>query len=312
MTYSIVARDETTGEIGVAVQTHQMCVGTGVPWVAEGVGAIATQALTNVDFGPMGLEMLRHNVGADRVIQALVASDKGASHRQVAAVDAEGRAAAWTGEDTIPEAGHRIGRGYCVQANMMVRATVPGAMAEAFESANGGLAERMWTALAAAQEQGGDLRGMQSAAILIRGGETARLLGIAPDRAVFDLRVDEHEDPLSELGRLIRLRRADLVSRAGDKALEAGDTPTALERWEAARRLAPELEEVAYWQALALADDGGDIEAGAALLAEMLAGVSNREAWIELIRRLGAGGYIERAGAAEALLARVTGNSDEG
>ncbi len=310
MTYSIVARDDSTGEIGVAVQTHQMCVGAGVPWVEEGAGGVATQALTNANFGPMGLHMLRRGVDADHVIRALVASDEGASRRQVAVVDGLGRAAAWTGLDCIPEAGHRTGNGYSVQANMMVRATVPDAMAEAYETAAGGLAERMWAALAAAQAQGGDIRGMQSAALVIRGGATAKLLGFAAGRAVFDLRVDEHQDPVTELGRLIRLKRADLVSREGDKALEAGNKAAALARWDEARRLAPELEEVAYWQALALADDAGDIDGGAVLLAEMLAGVPNRTAWIDLVQRLGKGGYLERAGVGDALLARLAARGE--
>jgi uncharacterized Ntn-hydrolase superfamily protein len=308
MTYSIVARDDRTGEIGVAVQTHQMCVGVGVPWVEADVGAIATQALTNVSFGPVGLTMLRHGVDADRVIKALVASDEGASRRQVAAIDARGQAAAWTGTDCIPEAGHRIGPGYSVQANMMVRSTVPDAMAAAYEGAGGNLVERLWAALSAAQKEGGDIRGMQSAAILIRGGSTARVLGLSPTRALYDLRVDEHSHPLAELERLIRLRRADILSRHGDKALEGGDTNTALARWEEARQLAPELEEVAYWQALALADDGGDVEGGAKLLAAMLEGDPRRDEWIELVRRLGEGGYIEREGVADSLLAALEGS----
>lgn len=305
MTYSIVARDASTGEIGAAVQTHQMCVGAGVPWVDESAGAVATQALTNVSYGPLGLEMLRQGMDAERVIKGLIASDEGASRRQVAVVDARGGTAAWTGKDCIPEAAHRTGDGYSVQANMMVSSRVPQAMAQAFESSTGGLAERMWEALAAAQAEGGDIRGTQSASLLIRGGATARLLGFAPGRAVFDLRVDEHHDPVEELGRLIRLRRGDLISRQGDKALEAGDKANALNLWAEARQMAPELEEIAFWQALALADDGEDIDGAAELLRDMLDGVPNRSAWVEVIRRLGAGGYIERRGVAEALIARV-------
>lgn len=305
MTYSIVALDDTTGELGVAVQTHQMCVGSGVPWIEAGVGAIATQAMTNMSFGPMGLSLLRHGVGAERALQALVASDEGAPRRQVAMVDAGGRSAAWTGEACIPYAGHRLGHGFSVQANMMLKASVPDAMAETFESAQGTLAERMLAALQAGQAEGGDIRGMQSAALQIRGGARAKILGHPDWRPILDLRVDEHATPLDQLARLVRLRQADLTSRLGDQAMESGDKDTALIHWAQARAAAPELEELAFWQALTLADNTDDPDLAADILAPVLSRHPLRPQWIELIHRLARSGTIERPGAAEALLGKL-------
>jgi uncharacterized Ntn-hydrolase superfamily protein len=300
-TYSIVARDSESGQLGVAVQTHQMCVGAVVPWLLPGTGALATQASANITFGPIGLAMLREGIDAPHVVEALVASDPGADRRQLAVVDAEGRAAAWTGEHCIAYARHQVGSGYSVQANMMERDTVVPAMAEAYEAAQGDLAARMLAALHAAQGEGGDIRGMQSAALSVVSGDP-QALGFR--RAVYDLRVDEAEAPLDELDRLVRLRRAQRINFQASPLLTE-QRERALELWAAARALAPELEEMAFWQALRLADELDDVAAGAAILNEMLARVDRRAQWIDLIRRLQDCGSIERPGAADELIAAL-------
>ena len=300
-TYSIVARDAETGQLGVAVQTHQMSVGAHVPWLLPGGGAIATQAMVNVSFGPMGLALLSEGVPAPKVVEALVAADARPHIRQVAAVDAHGQAGAWTGQACIPEAGHWIGEGYSVQANMMDRPTVVAAMATAYEGAQGDLAARMLAALRAAQGEGGDIRGMQSAALRVVSG-TVDPKALSEERSIYDLRVDEHAQPLDELARLVRLRHAQLLDDEGHRALDRGDRSLAFERWEQARALAPELEEVGFWQAVALADRPAEVTRAAEILSQALAQEARREQWIDLLRRLQVCGLIERSGAAEELI----------
>ncbi len=301
-TYSIVARDAQTGQFGVAVQTHQMSVGNGVPWLLPGVGAVATQSLTNVSFGPMALRMLREGVSATHVVRALVASDDHENRRQVAVVDAHGHAAAHTGKGCIAQAGHHVGEGYSVQANMMTRTTVIQAMVTAYEAAQGDLAQRMMAALEAAQAEDGDIRGMQSAALVVVPGDM-----LMPEwKKDYSLRVDEHENPVVELARLVRNRRAQIVDEEGHKLLEDGQHVAALAKWAEARSIAPEQEELAFWQAVSLADKPGDIDSAVSILKPMLAADARREDWIELIRRLANCGLIEREGA-DADLIRALG-----
>lgn len=301
-TYSIVAKDPQTDEFGVAVQTHQMTVGNFVPWLEAGVGALATQALGNIRFGPMGLALLRQGIPALRVVDALVATDEQAIHRQLALVDSEGRVAAWTGEGCIEHAAHYTGDGYAVQANMMTKETVVDAMAGAYEGAAGDLAQRMMKALEAAQVEEGDIRGMQSAALKVVPGKPPTFSDPVEWRPRYDLRVDEHEDPISELSRLVRLRRAQLVDQDGHRALDDGDTQAALTHWAEARTLAPELEELAYWQGLALADEPADVDKAVDILRPMLLEDPRREHWIELIGRVDQAGLFERQGAAQDLM----------
>jgi uncharacterized Ntn-hydrolase superfamily protein len=292
-TYSIVARDPQTGQFGVAVQTHQMSVGNGVPWLLPGVGAVATQSLTNVSFGPMALRMLREGVDAAHVIQALVASDAGEHRRQVAVVDSLGRAAAHTGSGCIAEAGHHIGDGYSVQANMMTNSTVVAAMAKAYENTSGDLAQRMMAALEAAQAEDGDIRGMQSAALVVVPADLHE-----PEwKKDYSLRVDEHENPVVELARLVRNRQAQLVDEEGTALLEKGQKEDALLKWAEARAIAPEQEELAFWQAVTLADKPADIPNAVTILKPMLAREARRDQWIELIRRMAKCGLLERTGA---------------
>jgi uncharacterized Ntn-hydrolase superfamily protein len=311
-TYSIVARDPDSGMLGVAVQTHQMTVGDFVPWLEAGVGALATQALGNIRFGPMGLALLRQGIPAKRVVDALVVTDEGARHRQLAVVDADGGVAAWTGDGCIPHADHYIGEGYSVQANMMANDTVVEAMAAAYEGGQGDLAERMMAALRAAQQEGGDIRGMQSAALKVVGGVVPQRKDPSEWRPVYDLRVDEHEQPVDELDRLVRLRRAQLVDQAGHDALEESDLERALTLWAEARILAPELEELGYWQALALAESEEHVGQAAEILHAVLAHDPRREHWIDLTRRVQQAGLFERPAAADDLLQALKDLSGEG
>src|SRR5690606_11964743 len=168
VTYSIVARDPETGELGVGIQTHQPAAGACCPWVEAGVGAVATQATGNVAFGPQALALLKNGLPADRALAAILAADEMPEKRQVAVVDAGGRVAVYTGDACLPYASHRTGDGYSVQANLMARDTVPDAMAEAFELTQGPLPVRILAALDAAEAEGGDLRGRQSAALLVK------------------------------------------------------------------------------------------------------------------------------------------------
>ena len=300
-TYSIVARDPETGELGVAVQTHQMCVGWVVPWMKPGLGALATQASANIKFGPLGLALLEEGIEPEQIIAALVASDPGADRRQVAVVDAQGRAAAHTGANCIQYASHHVGGGYTVQANMMTRSTVIPAMVEAFESATGDLAVRMMAALYAAQAEDGDIRGMQSAALKIVSGDRSTP---AWD-VIYDLRVDEHERPLDELARLVRLRRAAVVDERGHEALTAGKREEALALWQQAREIAPEMEEIPFWQAMNLADELQDYDGAAAVLRPVFERDSRRDEWVDLIRRLEACGMLSRAGTAQQIISRL-------
>jgi uncharacterized Ntn-hydrolase superfamily protein len=257
-TYSIVAVDAASGEMGVAVQSHWFSVGSVVPWAASGVGAVATQSFVEVSYGPRGLEEMRGGLDAGRALARLVAADAHADVRQVAFVDAKGGVAAHTGTRCIPHAGHRTGPGYSVQANLMLSAEVPDAMAEAFESARGPLAERLLAALRAAEAAGGDVRGRQSAAlVVVRLEPTA-----APwtDRLV-DLRVEDHERPLAELDRLLRLHRAYGLMNRGDEALASGEMKSALALYAAAEEMFPENHEFVFWHAVTLVTNGRADEA---------------------------------------------------
>lgn len=299
-TYSIVAYDPETGQLGGAVQTHQMGVGRLLPVAQPGVGVIASQSLVNISFGPLGLAMLREGVTPQNIVNGLTASDPGAARRQLAVINAQGEAAAFTGEGCIREAGHHVGQGYSVQANMMTRSTVIAAMRAAYERASGDLAARMVAALQAAQDEDGDIRGMQSAALIVVPGTHQ------PDWAsVYDLRVDEHENPVQEMARLVRIRHAQLLDGQGHTLLSEGKIDQALQVWQQARTLAPEQEELAFWQAITLADANPREDAlsvAAAILTPALNREHRRQHWLDLIQRLEECGLIERKDAARDLL----------
>ena len=248
-TFSIVARDPSTGELGVAVQSHWFSVGTTVPWAEAGVGAIATQSFVDPSYGKLGLELMRLGRSAPDALKALLAGDEGRDVRQVAMIDAQGRVDAWTGKNDIQAAGHSVGKDFSVQANLMANDKVWPAMAHAFEATKGDLAERMLAALDAAQAEGGDIRGRQSAAIIIVAGKPT---GKAWQDRVFDLRVDDSPEPLKELRRLVTLQRAYNHMNAGDLAVEKKDNEGALREYSAAEKLVPDNAEMIYWHAVAL------------------------------------------------------------
>lgn len=248
-TYSIVARDPKTGEMGVAVQSHWFSVGTVVAWAEAGVGAVATQSFVDPTYGKLGLDLMRAGRSAPDALKSLVAGDDGRDVRQVAMIDAAGRVAAHTGAKCIEAAGHHVGRDYSVQANMMLSERVWPAMSQAFERAEGDLAARMLAALEAAEATGGDIRGKQSAALVVVSG---RPTGRAWADRVFDLRIDDHPEPVKELRRLVRLQRAYNHMNAGDLAVEKKDNEAALREYGAAGRLVPDNLEMIYWHAVAL------------------------------------------------------------
>jgi uncharacterized Ntn-hydrolase superfamily protein len=248
-TYSIVARDPATGEMGVAVQTHVPFVGVGVPWAEAGVGAVATQSVTDPNYGKLGLEMMRAGKSAPTALKSLLAGDDDRENRQVGMIDSQGRVAAHTGSKCIEAAGHRTGKDYSVQANLMANDRVWPAMAKAFESAKGDLAERMLAALDAAQKEGGDLRGMQSAALIVVAGKATGDLD--KDRPI-DLRVDESTEPLKELRRLLTVRRAGNYADAGWEAGERNDLDGLNRGFKMAAKLLPDDPEIAFWHGVFL------------------------------------------------------------
>ena len=252
-TYSIVAFDEETGELGVAVQSHWFSVGFLVPWAKAGVGAVATQSFVKVDYGPEGLNRMEHGQSAEEALTSLLAEDDGEAVRQVAMIDVKGSVAAHTGTKCIYAAGHKIGKNYSVQANLMEKETVWPSMANAFERSNGDLAEKMMAALEAAETEGGDIRGKQSAAMLIVSGNPT---GIPWKDVVMDIRVDDHAEPLKELKRLIRVHRAYQHANKGDHYLEMEEIEKALVEYEKASEFYPENPELPYWSAITLASKG--------------------------------------------------------
>jgi len=249
-TFSIVARDPETGELGVAVQSHWFSVGTAVPWAEAGVGAVATQSFVRQAYGPEGLALMKQGKSAPDALHELVAKDPGEAVRQLAFVDAHGKVAAHTGKNCIASAAQHVGEGYSAQANMMENDRVVPAMAKAFEGAKGALAERLLAALAAAQKEGGDIRGQQSAALLVVRAEATG--NVWEDRLV-DLRVEDSLHPVEELTRLYRVHQAYDHMNAGDLATEKKDLARALAEYGRAAELCPDNLEIVFWSAFTLA-----------------------------------------------------------
>ena len=252
-TYSIVALDAETGQLGVAVQSHWFSVGTVVPWAKSGVGAVATQSIAEPSYGPKGLALMEKGTPADEALQSLLAKDIGKNVRQVAMVDAQGNVGVHTGSRCISHASHLTGKNYSVQANIMAKSTVPSAMVQAFESTTGDLAERMLAALDAAEAEGGDLRGRQSAAMLVVSGEPT---GDPWTDRIVDLEVADHENPLIELRRLYRISQAYRHAQRGDEYMEKNEMDSALQEYSAATKLYPENPELPFWTAVTLAQTG--------------------------------------------------------
>src|SRR6056297_3087048 len=252
-TYSIVAYDPATGQLGVAVQSHWFAVGQLVPWAKAGVGAVATQSFVKVEYGPEGLKMMEKGKTANEALDVLLQKDEGREVRQVAMIDTKGNIATHTGRPCVQMAGHYTGDNYSVLANMMENKTVWPAMAKAYENTSGDLANRMMAALEAAQAEGGDIRGKQSAAMLIVSGEPT---GKPWQDKIVDLRVDDHPEPLKQLKRLIRINRAYQHANQGDKYLERDQIAKALEEYKKAEEYYPENPELPYWTAITLAGEG--------------------------------------------------------
>lgn len=287
-TYSIVARDSITGQMGVAVQSHWFSVGPIVPWAEAGVGAVATQSFAEPAYGPLGLELMRLGRSAPEALKALVSTDADEAVRQVAMIDAKGRTAVHTGSRCIYAAGHHMGNQYSVQANLMENTTVWEAMAQAYESAQGDLAERLLSALAAAEAEGGDLRGRQSAAILVVSGVNTGKPWV--DR-IFDLRVEDHPEPVAELCRLVRLQRAYRKLNEGDEWWTKDEIEKAMAAYRAALDMVPDSTtngEAAFWVGITLAASGSVKEA----IPYLVRAYQQDTSWAELVHRLPAAGLL--------------------
>jgi uncharacterized Ntn-hydrolase superfamily protein len=280
VTYSIVARDPTTGDLGVAVQSHWFAAGD-VCWARPGVGAVATQATALIDHGPLALDLLANGMSAEGALAARLAADVDREVRQVAIVDAAGRVAVHTGGRCIREAGHAAGEGFSCQANMMRRSTVWDAMAGAFGSEQGELADRLLTSLEAAEAEGGDIRGKQAARVLIVRAEPTDKPW---EDVLIDLRIDDHPEPLPELRRLWSLKRAYDHQDAAEQAMTAGDLERAERETVEALRFAPGNPELSFWAAVGMATIGMVREARTEMLPAPLAADPG---WRELLVRLG-------------------------
>jgi uncharacterized Ntn-hydrolase superfamily protein len=275
-TYSIVAFDRETGAMGVAVQSHWFSVGALVGWAEAGVGAVATQANVEVAYGPKGLARMRDGASATAALAELTAADPYAGVRQVAMVDANGGVAAHTGSECMGFAGHSLGEHHSCEANMMAAEDVWPAMSETFLAGSGGLTSRLLDALDAGEAAGGDVRGRQSAGILVvpASGE--------PWETIVDLRVEDHPEPLVELRRLVDLHDAYVIAGEGDELAGAGDHVAAAEKYVSAYERAPDYVELEFWAALALIQVG-DRDRG---LAHLRATIERDRGWRELLDRL--------------------------
>jgi uncharacterized Ntn-hydrolase superfamily protein len=278
-TYSIVARDAESGEMGVAVQSHWFSVGSLVTWGEAGVGVVATQSFIDPSYGPLGLALMRAGRSASQALEALKKADPHPEVRQVAMLDAKGGVAAHTGEKCIPGAGHIVGENFSVQANLMLNDEIWPAMARAFRETEGDLAGRLLAALDAAEAVGGDIRGRQSAAILIVKGQST---GRPWADTRMNLRVEDHPEPLKELRRLVAVHRAYQHMNQGDLAIELGDAEGALREYGAAEKMFPDNREMKFWHAVALANLGR-VEESLPLFREVFAGDRN---WAVLLPRL--------------------------
>lgn len=278
-TYSIVAFDPESGQMGVAVQSHWFSVGSTVTWAEAGIGAVATQSFVEPSYGPLGLQLLRAGKTAPQALAALLLIDPYPAVRQVAMVDGQGNVAVHTGGKCIPAAGNRQGKNYSCQANMMDKNTVWDAMGLAFETARGELADRMLAALLAAEKQGGDIRGRQSAALLVVSGKVS---GTPWKNRVYDLRVEDHPQPLAELQRLLTIAKAYNHMNRGDDLLTTGNAEAALGEYSLAMSIYPANPEMVFWPAVTMAASGKVNES----LPLFKTVFSRDPKWAELLKRL--------------------------
>ena len=284
-TYSIVARDSVSGEMGIAVQSNWFSVGSIVSWAEAGVGAVATQSFVEPAYGPNGLKRMAAGATAPQALKALLNADAHADVRQVAFVDAQGNVAVHTGENCIEFAGHVQGEGFSCQANLMAKDTVPAAMAEAYRTAEGDLAERLMAALDAAQAEGGDIRGKQSAAILVVSGKKSETPW---NERIVDLRVDDHAEPLQELRRLLHLQRVYNHANRGDELMTQNKVDAAMQEYTKAMKMAPENLEMTFWPAVTLASIGR-VDEALPLFEKVFAKNHN---WVQLLLRLPKAGLL--------------------
>ena len=285
-TFSIVARDPETGDLGVAVQSHYFSVGPIVPWAEPGVGAVATQSLVEVSYGPRGLQMMSSGRSAKQTLEELLSQDSNKDVRQVAMIDARGDVAAWTGKRCIPAAGDHVGAQYSVQANLMSNERIWPAMAQAYETTKGDLAARLLAALEAGQKAGGDIRGQQSAAIVIVKGKRSNKPWA--DR-IMDLRVEDSPHPIQELERLVRTWRAYRNVDQGDAYATEGKIEDAMKAYAEGARLAPGNDEILFWQAASLWQLGREKEA-TPIFRKVFA---HDHRWVELVPRLVPAGLLK-------------------
>ncbi len=278
-TYSIVAFDPESGQMGVAVQSHWFSVGSTVTWAEAGVGAVATQSFVEPSYGPLGLQLLRAGKTAPQALAALLLIDPYPGVRQVAMVDRLGNVAVHTGNKCIPAAGNHLGKNYSCQANMMDKNTVWDAMARAYETAPGELADRMLAALLAAEKEGGDIRGRQSAAILVVNGKAS---GTPWQNRVYDLRVEDNPQPLAELQRLLTIAKAYNHMNRGDDLLTTGNVEAALQEYTLAMGIYPANPEMVFWPAVTMAASG-KVEASLPLFKKVF---GRDPKWAELLKRL--------------------------
>lgn len=301
-TYSIVAMDSATGQLGVAVQSHWFSVGGGVTWAEPGVGAVATQSFAEPAYGPRGLGLMRTGISAPAALTALLGADPDSQVRQVAMIDARGAVAAHTGSRDIPAAGHQVGRYYAAQANLMRNDRIWPAMARAFETTRGDLAARLLAALEAAEAAGGDIRGRQSAALLVVSGDR----NARPWERIFDLRVEDHPNPVGELRRLVTVARAYRAATEGDNYVTAGKIDSALASYRRASEFLPDSAtngELAYWVGVTLADQGRVDES----IPWFRRSFRLDRSWIELLGRLPRVGLLKADSATLARIVREAG-----
>ena len=284
-TFSIVARDLHNGQLGVAVQSHWFAVGALCPWAEAGVGAIATQSLVDPSYGALGLNILRTGRSAEETLIELLGKDNNRGNRQVAIIDSNGNVATHTGKNCITEAGHISGTGFSVQANMMKYPTVWTAMSTAFENSSGDLAERLMTSLLAAQSEGGDIRGKQSAAMLIVDDKKTEKPW---EHILFNIRVDDNPEPLIELQRLLNVQRAYHLMNEGDELLGKKDFEAAMMKYQAAEKFAPQIDEIPFWVAVTLADSG-ELEKALPVFARVF---KINPDWAETVKRLPKAGFL--------------------
>jgi uncharacterized Ntn-hydrolase superfamily protein len=288
-TYSIVCRDPQTGQMGAAVQSHWFSVGSLVTWGEAGVGVVATQSMVDPAYGPLGIDLMRAGKTAQQALAALLASDPGEAVRQVAMLDANGVVATHTGEKCIAAAGHITGEDFSVQANMMLNEGIWPAMAEAYRRTQGDLADKMLAALEGAQAAGGDIRGVQSAAMLIVSGTNT---GRPWEDRLMELRIEDHPEPLMELRRLVQVHRAYQHMNAGDAAIETGQMQEALRHYGNAQSMMPDNLEMTFWTAVSLAN-AGRLDDSRPLFKHVFSLDPN---WAELTRRLPKAGLLNLEG----------------